>query len=236
MAEIWKGAGIRLDDIDLPTIGALIGVGEDEVHAVIDVESAGGGFDSSGRVRMLFEPHIFYRELPVAKRNAAVKAGLAWKLWKRDYPKDSYPRLSAAIAIDRDSALRSASWGLGQVMGFNCVAAGYETAEDMVKAFAEDEEHHLRAMIEFIRYNKLDDELRRHDWAGFARGYNGEQYAVNKYDTKLAEAFTKWSKVKDTPYPPAADYAIDKPSKPANVSLARTIWAALISFLTTKKD
>jgi hypothetical protein len=36
----------------------------------------------------------------------------------------SYPRLAQAIAIDRPAALRSASWGLGQIMGFNHELAG----------------------------------------------------------------------------------------------------------------
>lgn len=32
-------------------------------------------------------------------------------------------------------------------------------------------------MIRFIDAEGLDDELRRHDWSGFARGYNGAGYA-----------------------------------------------------------
>ena len=39
-----NGRAKRLDDIDLPKIGAMIGVGEDELHAVIDVESRGTSF------------------------------------------------------------------------------------------------------------------------------------------------------------------------------------------------
>jgi hypothetical protein len=41
----------------------------------------------------------------------------------------------------------------------------------------------------------LVDELRRNDWAGFARGYNGPGYADNRYDTKLASAYSNFSKV-----------------------------------------
>lgn len=41
----------------------------------------------------------------------------------------------------------------------------------MVEAFAEDEEHHLEARIRFIIANEIDDEIRRHCWAGFARGH-----------------------------------------------------------------
>lgn len=199
----FKGKAKKLEDIDLPLIGREIGVGEDEVHAILDVEAAGTGFDKQGRPKMLFEPHIFWRELgPGPKRDASAKAGLAYARWKPGaYPKDSYPRLQQAIAIDEKAALRSASWGLGQVMGFNHAAAGWTHVHQMVEDFMEDEEWHLRAMVNFIKANKLDDELRRHDWAGFARGYNGAGFAKNGYDKKLAASFAKWQRIKDTPVP-----------------------------------
>ena len=47
----FVGTGKRLDDIDLPRMGKLIGVGEDEIHAILDVESVGRGFDSQNRSR-----------------------------------------------------------------------------------------------------------------------------------------------------------------------------------------
>lgn len=194
----FKGKAKRIEDIDIPRIGAIIGVGEDEIHAVIDVESAGTGFDRQGRPRMLFEPHVFYRELNGDQRKRAVAAGLAYPKWKRNYPKDSYPRLFKAMAINENAALCSCSWGLGQIMGFNCVAAGYPTAKEMVIAFMDDEDNHLEAIISFIQSKNLDDELRVHDWAAFARGYNGSGYRKNNYHTKLADAYAKWQKISDT--------------------------------------
>ena len=209
------GKAKRVDDIDLPMIGREIGVGEDEIHAILDVEAAGAGFDKQGRPKMLFEPHVFWRELgPGAKRDRAATEGLAYPRWKPGaYPKDSYPRLQKAMAIDEEAALRSASWGLGQVMGFNAQAAGYPFAKAMVVAFMDDEEAHLRAMIRFIVTNKLDDELRRHDWAGFARGYNGPGFAKNGYDKKLAASFARWQKIKDTPIP-ADPPGTERPAAP----------------------
>lgn len=202
---LFHGAAKRLDDIDLPLIGQTIGVGEDELHAVIEVETAGGGFDGEGRVRMLFEPHVFYRELgPGAARDRAVRDGLAYASWGQEpYPSDSYPRLQAAREIDDDAALRSASWGLAQIMGFNASLAGHASAAAMIAAFAEDEEAHLAAMVKFIVSAGLDDELRRHDWSGFARGYNGSSYAQHGYHTRLAEAYAKWARIPDTPLPGA---------------------------------
>lgn len=203
MEHSFKGAAKRLDDIDLPKLGHRLGVGEDEIHAFLDVETRGHGFDSLGRPIILFEPHVFYRNLTGAKRTAAVKAGLAYKNWgAQPYPKDSYPRLKQACAIDETAALKAASWGLGQVLGENHKAAGFATVQDMVSAMMADEEEQLGASVNFILANKLDDELRAHNWAGFARGYNGAGYAKNRYDVKLAEAYRKWSRIKDTPWAP----------------------------------
>lgn len=207
----FTGAAKRLDDIDLPRVGALIGVGEDEIHAVLDVEAGGSGFDAQGRVKALYEPHKAYALSNGAIRAELVSKGLAYPKWgQQPYPKDSYPRILKALAIDETVALNATSWGLGQIMGFNHTAAGYPSALAMVEAFAEDEEAHLEAMIRFIIANGLDDEIRRHDWAGFARGYNGSGYAKNAYDKKLAAAFARWAKIKDTPYPPAAPVLVDQ--------------------------
>ncbi|AWN43183.1 N-acetylmuramidase family protein [Methylobacterium durans] len=203
----FVGSAMRLADIDLPRLGHRIGVGEDEIHAVIDVETAGGGFDKLKRPKMLFEPHRFYANLAAGpKRDAAVAQGLAYPKWRKDYPSDSYPRLFQAMQIDETAALKSASWGLGQIMGENYVAAGYDSPQQMVLAFVEGgEAEHLEAMINFIVANHLDDELRAHNWAGFARGYNGPKYAENAYHTKLAAAFTRWAKIKDTAWSPEMD-------------------------------
>jgi hypothetical protein len=196
----FRGRAKRIEDLDLPRIGNELGVGEDEIHAVLDVESAGSGFDSQGRPKMLFEPHVFYRNLSGAKREKAVRLGLAYPKWKRNYPADSYPRLTAAMTIDEEAALRSASWGLGQILGENFRAAGYPSAKAMVQDFIVDEDNHLEAMIRFIKAKGLDDELRRHDWRGFARGYNGAGFEKNAYDKKLAAAYRKWKGIPDTPW------------------------------------
>lgn len=247
MDMTFRGAARRLDDLDLPRLGALIGVGEDEIHAFLDVETTGHGFDAQGRPIILFEPHVFYRNLTGAKRTQAVAQGLAYAKWgQAPYPRDSYPRLKAACAIDETAALKSASWGLGQVLGENNIAAGYSTVQAMVEAMKADEELQLLASVNFIKANKLDDNLRNHDWAGFAKGYNGSGYKKNAYDTKLANAFRKWSRIKDTPWPQAAPPASAKPTPASEVGIPATppvaapvptpaaklsFWAALFAIL-----
>ncbi|MGX9120351.1 N-acetylmuramidase domain-containing protein [Mesorhizobium sp. BHbsci] len=214
MDSTFKGAAKRITDIDIPRIGATIGVGEDEIHAFMDVEAAGSGFDRAGRPKLLFEPHVFYRNLTGAKRSAAVKAGLAYAKWgAKPYPKDSYPRLVAAMAIDETAALKSASWGLTQILGENHKAAGFSTVQAMVQAFMADEAAHLEATVKLLVAWKVDDDLKAHRWSVVARTWNGPGYKKNRYDAKLATAFAKWQKISDTPYKPGA--AAHKAAPPA---------------------
>lgn len=208
----FKGPAKRIEDIDLPRIGQTIGVGEDELHAFMDTETSGSGFDSEGRPKLLFEPHVFYRNLGAGpKRDAAVRAGLAYPRWgEKPYPRDSYPRLAEAIKIDETAALKSASWGLGQVMGGNHVMVGHATVQAMVDACCEDEDNHLEQMVEFIKSADIDDDLRNlaalkrptapADCIGIVRVYNGPGYAKNNYHVKFAQAHNRWRNIRDTPW------------------------------------
>ncbi|TCK28187.1 putative peptidoglycan binding protein [Ancylobacter aquaticus] len=231
----FTGRAERLDDIDLPRIASRIGVGEDELHALIEVETKGGGFDSRGRPRILFEPHVFYRCLSGAKRDKAVAQGLAYAKWgQKPYGKESeqYPRLVRAMAIDETAALKACSWGLPQILGENHAMIGFSSVQDMVRAFLDDEEAHLEAMVAFIRAAKIDDDLRRiaalnrpstaEDWREVARPYNGPKYAKHGYHTRLAKAHVKWRGIRDTawsaPLPPARPADIDLVAAPAQIA------------------
>jgi hypothetical protein len=198
----FKGPAARLTDMDLSFAGHLIGAGEDEIHAVLEVESSGHGYTKDGRPTMRFEPHYFWRLLPADKQARAVREGLAWAKWDRtrNYPANSYDFLARAIAIDETAALKSCSWGLGQIMGEHYRACGYDTVQRMVHDATLSEGKQLTQMVAFIRSKKLDDDLRRHDWHGFAKGYNGARYAEHNYHGRLAAAFGRWQRIKDTPF------------------------------------
>jgi hypothetical protein len=230
----FVGRAKKLDDIDLPKRGAEIGVGEDELHAFIDTETTGTGYDRKGRPVILFEPHVFYRNLSGAERDAAVEAGLAYKRWgTKPYPKDSYPRLLRAIKINETAALLSCSWGLFQILGENYKECGYPDVQTMVRAFMDDEENCLEAAIQFLVATGIDDDLRAHRWAVVARVYNGPGYAKNQYDTKLAANYAKWAKIPDTPWSrdaaeqPEAPYPA--PYRPTPASTAITDKTVILS-------
>src|SRR4029450_4742885 len=94
--------------------------------------------------------------------------------------------------LGRPAAPRSASWGLGQVMGENFKAAGFLDVEPMVAAFVESENAQLEGMARFIAAIGADKHLRAHNGPAFAAAYNGPAYAQNSYDERLRAAHQKY--------------------------------------------
>ncbi|CAN5203060.1 hypothetical protein BH09PAT1_BH09PAT1_1380 [soil metagenome] len=183
----------KISDADLCRNAKRIKTGVAEIKTFLAVETKNKGFDSQDRPLILFERHIFHK--------------LTKGKYDSDHPNISnkvsggygssasqYSRFSAAFKLNPDAAMKSTSWGLGQVMGFNHKVAGYDTVNEFVDAMKESEGKQLDAAISFIIHNNLADDLRNHNWAGFAKGYNGAGYRKNAYDTKLAQFYAKFSK------------------------------------------
>lgn len=191
----FHGAAKRMTTADMVSVAKLGGYEVAVLQAVMDVEAGGAGFDSEGRPKILVERHVFYAQLgPGPKRNDAIRQGLAYLTWGTlPYPATSagnYALLARMMAVDQTAALKSVSYGLGQVMGFNCATCGYATVQDMVAAACESEMLQFGFLLRFVEKNGLAAALKRHDWAGFARGYNGSG-AVNAYAAKLSAAYGK---------------------------------------------
>ena len=68
---------------------------------------------------------------------------------------------------------------------------GYASLQSFIDAMYKDEASQLDAMCRYIKVNNLISALKNKDWKAFARGYNGRNYAINKYDVKLADAYKK---------------------------------------------
>jgi hypothetical protein len=181
---------------DFQDVARSIGCDVAAVRAVVDVEAAGSGFQRDGRPKILFEAHWFSEFTNGRFDNS--NGDISSPVWNRNLyigGAGEWDRLYKAVNLDREAALKSASWGLGQVMGFNHPAAGYRDAESFVRDMHESEGKQLGAMFNFIKSNRLDRFLINRDWAGFALRYNGESFRVNRYDEKLADAYEYWSNV-----------------------------------------
>ncbi|WP_346236672.1 N-acetylmuramidase family protein [Niabella insulamsoli] len=162
------------------------------IKAVAEVESRGDGFLSTGEPKILFERHIF------SKRTGGIfdktNPGISNRVpGGYGTVASQHKRLQEAVPLNRNAALMSASWGKFQIMGFNYTLAGYNSLQEFITAMYQGEREHLLAFINYIKNTFLDDELRDKRWTDFARKYNGPLYWKNKYDTKMAEAYKKFS-------------------------------------------
>ncbi len=180
-SEMLAGAATKLS-VALP-----------EIWSVLRVETRGSGFLHDRRPAILFERHVFHRltegryddeapDLSNADPGGYVQGGAY-----------QYERLARAMALDRSSAMASASWGIGQVMGYHAAKLGYADTAAMVGEMVESEDRQLDAMMRFLIDAHLDEALRRKDWVAFARGYNGAGFKKNEYDLKLESAFLHYS-------------------------------------------
>lgn len=190
--------GKFITDAEIASKAKEYGIEEAALRAVMDVECKGHGFNDDGTPVILFERHKFYNGLIAI--NWVTKAKEWFKLYPDicnptwgGYGKESaqHGRLQRASALNRDVALASTSWGLGQVLGENWKDLGYASLQSFINAMYKDEVSQLDAMCRYIKHNGLIKHIQNKDWAKFARAYNGPKYAENKYDTKLAAAYKK---------------------------------------------
>ena len=202
---------------DFADAAASLGCSVAQIRAVFEVEASGAGWftDVRGDIlardgpggfldgphlpKILFEAHIFDRE--TKGRFRATHPNLSSATWNRSLyvgGQGEYVRLDQAMALDRTAALRSASWGAAQIMGFNHKLAGFDTVEAFVDAMKTGARAHLMAFVAFVKNSGLAPALRQittyHASARpFASAYNGTGYAKNEYHIKIARAFAKWS-------------------------------------------
>ena len=192
MVDEFRGAALPLDKEGLTEVTERLGVGSAELWAVLTVETRGCGFLPDRRPVILFERHVFSRETAHAYDAAHPDISNPRPGGYGSGGATQYQRLHQAVALDRRAALRSASWGIGQLMGFNAEVAGFGDVEAMVRAMVHSENEQLQGMAGEIERNGLIRPLRAHDWAAFARGYNGPAYQMNSYDSRLAAAYNKF--------------------------------------------
>lgn len=183
---------------DVADIAARLNVDEPAFTAVLQVETGGNGFIGDGRPRILLERHYVWARTSPAQRvllgasecnptpggyakgaDADARAAGEWVRFER----------VAAVCGDAVAA-QCCSWGIGQVMGANYGVCGFTDAAGLMFASALNEYAQLDVMARFIGAQPgMLGALRAHQWAAFARAYNGPNFAINQYDTKLSDAY-----------------------------------------------
>lgn len=190
-------------DEDIISIANQINVSPAILFAFKEIEGAGAGFFNDGRAVLLFERHCFYRDLVKNKGQALADSTFAM------YPdicnpkrggyiggKAEYTRMAKAATIDNEAALRSASHGMFQIMGFNHKACGYNNVVSMVSDFNTSEDLQLLAMAKFIKNNaRLYAAIQSLDFYTAAELYNGSAQDEGpglSYDARLKNAYLKY--------------------------------------------
>lgn len=190
----------KIDDWDYNMFSKLLGIEAAALKAVQEVETGGkGGFLANGKPQILFEGHVFWKELVNLGINPE-KYGSAWsnvlyKTWDRTKYKGGtgeWDRLELAKKINERAAYKSASWGMYQIMGNNYAKCGCKSVEDFARIMSKDSFSQFILGVEFLKNTGMVKYLKAKDWASFARVYNGSGYKQNKYDEKLEKAYNKY--------------------------------------------
>jgi hypothetical protein len=189
----FTGAATPLAGGDVVSVAQKMGCEPAAVWAVCDVESAGGGFLSDNRPKLLLEAHLFGD--PTGHRWDVTHPNISSPTWDRSLYGASgahqYDRLVEAASLDRAAALQSSSWGMFQIVGMNFAACGFATVEDYVAAIRESEGAQLAAFAAFCAHEELASLLAAKNWTEFALRYNGPGEAANDYASKLAAAYQR---------------------------------------------
>jgi hypothetical protein len=191
----------KITDEEIKKIATDFGLTWKHVKTILLIESAGSGFDSAtGKIKIQFEPHVFHKQLALKKITSTLQfiSGTIYKVFvgtkvienKVDVQSKEWVAFEQAKAINEDAAYRATSFGLGQIMGFNCLACGFKTAKEMADNFDISEANQLKGMMAFIKASpKMFNALKTCDWNTFASMYNGPAYKKFLYDTKLTNTY-----------------------------------------------
>lgn len=169
--------------------------------AFIEVESGGRGFGDTGKLILQFESLVF------SKATGIPRSTLNQYKWDEntvDVQSKEWEAFNEAFSINPEEAMKSTSWGLPQIMGFNHKQAGYASVGDMLDDFKRGELQQVMALIRFIEgSSKLYKAIMAADYENMANYYNGFGHAQlakkngwKPYPDKLKEAEAKYKSMK----------------------------------------
>lgn len=195
------------------------------IMAFSKVECKREPFDSDGFPAILYERHVFYRN--VVDHHGRRQA----KEWAEKYPTicaskgygrggyGSYAgqrkKFSKAFALCNDCAMEACSWGPFQELGENWEDYGFQNVGKFVDTMKDGLYGACIVFIRSIKARGLVVPMLNHRYATIAEKYNGKGYKQFAYDKQIQEAFEKaknegisWSKVK-MEEPPRANRPVE---------------------------
>ena len=200
LAETYNQYGNLLQNVS-DTLDMDVGV----ALSVICVESRGVGF-KDGRMIIRFEPHWFHK-LWGKDNQEDFDKHFKFTNWKgnthfyRDTEEDDWQSFHGnhgkewtvfelACGLNDEAAKKSISMGLGQIMGFNHGAIGYETVGEMFDNFGTDVRYQILGIFDFMTAG-MKKALAGKDYVTFAKAYNGSGQAAT-YGKMIADYVIDW--------------------------------------------
>lgn len=189
MTQPWQGAATprHLGPADFARAAGRLRCEPAALRAIWEVEAAGKHFRPDATPTRRFEPHHFPRAHWPAL-GFQPRAGEA--PWRAALRLSSDAMFLRAARIDAEAAMRAASWGAPQIMGFNARDAGFASAGAMVRAMARGAPQQLDAFVRLVEAWGLAPAIRANDWQAFARRYNGSGQ-VEVYARRIEAAFRR---------------------------------------------
>ena len=183
----------KLTDADFAMVAKELGVETAAIKAVVSIEAGAQmkGFWAPGVPIVNFDRSMYNRfKLKVSDKSGAkgekVPAGLTG-LARREWTE-----LINARKVNAQAANMGTFWGMFQIGGFNYGLCGCKSVDEMVKLMSESELEQLELFAAFITNTHMVEDLRKKNWSGFARKYNGASYARRNYHTRMAQAYQKF--------------------------------------------
>lgn len=183
------------------------------IIAFSKVECKREPFDKDGFPAILYERHVFYRN--VVDHHGRAQA----KKWAADFPNICYrtgygkggygsyagqrKKFSAAFALCPNCSMEACSWGPFQELGENWESCGFENVGQMIDTMKDGLYGASLVFIRSIKFRGLVTPLLNRRYAVIAEKYNGKGYRTFKYDQQIEAAYidakndkTNWSRIR----------------------------------------
>ena len=190
--RLWNRFGGLLSELS-----SILKIVPAAAAAILGVESTGRGFDRRGKMIIRFENHLFWkywgkshpsdfsahfkfdRRRPWRGHKFRGSEMGKWIVCHRKGQPGEWKAFELARSKHQKFALYSISMGMPQIMGFNHASIGYRSAKKMFDSFNSGARNQIIGLFDFIRADsKMVRFLRRGDFVGFARLYNGPARAA----------------------------------------------------------
>ena len=184
---------MKITDKQISDIARNNGLSFAQLKAFIEVESSGAGFSANGKLIIQFEPVWFRRNEPFAPSGKWSSNGV-------EVQNKEWEAFNDAWKVSPESAMKSTSIGLPQIMGFHYGRLGYKTVGEMWDDFKRGEYQQVLALVRFIKTDaRLYKALIAKDWHTVASIYNGAKYREmakkwgrEPYDISMKKAYDKY--------------------------------------------